>query len=35
MGRIYAHMHSLERFGDLYSRAEARAKLHTTATVST
>ena len=35
MGRIYAHMHSLERFGNLYTRAEARARQHTTATVRT
>jgi hypothetical protein len=35
MSRIYAHLHSLERFGDLYRRAEAQAKPHTTATVNT
>ncbi len=35
MGRVYAHMHSLERFGDLYARAEAKAARHTTATVIT
>jgi hypothetical protein len=35
MSRVYAHLHSLERFGDLYARAEAQARLHTTATVNT
>ncbi len=35
MGRIYAHMISLERFGNLYSRAEDRARRHTTTTVKT
>ena len=35
MGHIYAHMHSLERFADLYLRAGERAAKHTTATVKT
>jgi hypothetical protein len=35
MGAVYAHFRSLERFGNLYQRAEERARTHTTATVIT